>query len=73
MALRPGDHDYDEARKIWNGYDQLPSDPHRALSRTGDVVACVKLARKEGLPLAIRGGDERFLRVSERKNDARKA
>jgi FAD/FMN-containing dehydrogenase len=56
MALRPGDHDYDEARKIWNGMiNRRPALTVHCVG-TADVIAGVKLARKEGLPLAIRGG-----------------
>ena len=55
-ALRPGDSGYDEARKIWNGMiDRRPALIVRCTG-TADVIACVKLAREEGLPLAIRGG-----------------
>jgi FAD/FMN-containing dehydrogenase len=56
VAIRPGDDGYDEARKIWNGM----IDRHPALivrcAGAADVIACVNLARKEELPLAIRGG-----------------
>ncbi len=56
MALRPGDQGYDEARKIWNGMiNRRPALIVRCVG-TADVIACVKLAREEGLPLAIRGG-----------------
>ena len=52
MALRPGDHDYDEARKIWNGMiNRRPALIVHCVG-TADVIACVKLARKEELRLS---------------------
>jgi FAD/FMN-containing dehydrogenase len=54
--LEPGDPDYDDARRLWNGMiDLRPSlivRPHRAEG----VAAAVRVAREHGLPIAVRGG-----------------
>ena len=54
--ITPGDEDYDEARKVYNGMiDRRP----RAIVQcadVSDVVASVNTARESGLTLAIRGG-----------------
>src|SRR5918995_1603650 len=55
-VLRPGNARYDDARKVWNGLiDRRPALIVRCAG-TADVVACVNLARDQGLPLAVRGG-----------------
>ena len=54
--IRPGDADYDNARKIYNGmFDRRPSIIARCAS-TGGVVAALKLARENRLPIAVRSG-----------------
>jgi FAD/FMN-containing dehydrogenase len=54
--LRPGDAEYDTARKVWNGM----IDRHPALiarcADVADVVQSVNFARENKLPLAVRGG-----------------
>ncbi len=51
-----GDPSYDEARKIWNGaIDRRPTLIARCTSAE-DVVAAVRLARANALPIAVRGG-----------------
>ncbi len=54
--LEPGDPDYDDARRLWNGMiDLRPSlivRPHRAEG----VAAAVRVAREHGLAIAVRGG-----------------
>jgi FAD/FMN-containing dehydrogenase len=54
--IQPGDTDYDEERKIWNGY----IDKHPALiaqcSGTADVIDAVKFARKNDIEVSVRGG-----------------
>jgi FAD/FMN-containing dehydrogenase len=52
----PGDEEYDQARRVWNGaIDRCPALIARA-RHTADVVAAVRFAREEGLPLSVRGG-----------------
>jgi hypothetical protein len=55
-VLRPGEGDYDEARKVFNGMiDRRPAVIARC-SSVDDVVAVVDLARTNDLPLSIYGG-----------------
>jgi hypothetical protein len=55
-VLRPADEAYDAARAVFNGmYDRRPA----LIARCGgvaDVIAAIKLARDNGLVLAVRGG-----------------
>jgi FAD/FMN-containing dehydrogenase len=54
--LRPGDHEYDEARKVWNGaIDRQPALIARC-SSPADVAFALRLGRELDLPLAVRGG-----------------
>ena len=57
--LEPGDPDYDDARRLWNGMiDLRPSlivRPHRAEG----VATAVRVAREHGLRIAVRGGQRR--------------
>ena len=54
--IRPGDADYDAARKLYNAMiDRRP----RLIARcadAADVIAAVNFGRGSGLPIAIRGG-----------------
>lgn len=54
--IQQEDPDYDEARKVWNGY----IDKHPALiaqcSGTADVIDAVKFARKNDIEISVRGG-----------------
>jgi FAD/FMN-containing dehydrogenase len=55
-VMVPGDHDYDDARAVWNGaVDGRP----RMIARchgTADVAAAVRFARDRDLEIAVRGG-----------------
>ncbi|CAN5642773.1 FAD-binding oxidoreductase [soil metagenome] len=54
--IRPGDHAYDDARKLYNAMiDKRPALIARCLD-VADVMAAIALARDAGLPLAVRGG-----------------
>jgi hypothetical protein len=55
-VVLPGDPDYDEARAVWNGmHDKRPALVIRCAG-TADVIAAVRFARSQGLPIAVRGG-----------------
>lgn len=60
QVLRPGDHAYDEARKVWNGmFDRRPALIARCAG-IADVMSAVSFARAHGLPAAVRGGGHSF-------------
>src|SRR5947207_1304078 len=56
QILQPGDADFDAARRVWNaGIDRRP----RAIVRcrgVADILAGVRVAREQGLVVAVRGG-----------------
>jgi hypothetical protein len=55
-VLRPGDSEYDSARRIWNaGVDKHPGLIARCTG-LADVIAAVRFARAHGVLVAIRGG-----------------
>jgi FAD/FMN-containing dehydrogenase len=55
-VIMPGDDAYQSARQIWNhAIDRYPAMIVKCTG-TADVVAAVRFARSEGLPIAIRGG-----------------
>ena len=55
-VLRPGDADYEEARRIWNGaIDRRPAMIARCRSEA-DARTALRHARQSGLPIAVRGG-----------------
>ena len=55
-AIRPGDADYDEARRIWNAaIDRHPGLIVRCLG-AADVIHAVKFAARNDLLVAVRGG-----------------
>ena len=54
--IRPGDADYEQARRVNNGLiDRKPALIMRCTG-TSDVVVAVNFVRDRGLPLAVRGG-----------------
>ena len=54
--IRPGDENYDEYRKVWNGMiDKKPALIARCAS-VADIIASVNFARENGILLAVRGG-----------------
>jgi FAD/FMN-containing dehydrogenase len=58
--LRPGEQDYDERRKVWNGsIDRFPALIARCAG-VADVIAAVRFARDSGLVVAVRGGGHSF-------------
>lgn len=55
-VIQPGDPDYDEARKVYNGMiDKHPAVIARCLD-AADVIAAVALARETGVVVSVRGG-----------------
>jgi FAD/FMN-containing dehydrogenase len=60
QVVRPGDSDYDEHRKIWNGcFDRRPAAIVRCAG-VADVIAAVRAGRDSGLPVAVRSGGHSF-------------
>jgi FAD binding domain-containing protein/berberine-like enzyme len=58
--VRPGDPAYDASRKVWNGsIDRSPALIARCAG-VADVIAAVRLARRTGVDVAIRGGGHSF-------------
>ena len=60
QLIRPGDRDYGEQRRVWNGsIDRSPALIARCAG-VADVIAAVRLAREAGLVVAVRGGGHSF-------------
>src|SRR4051812_19718533 len=54
--LQPGDAEYDETRKVWNGMvDRRPALIARC-SGVADVIAAVRFARNHKILISVRGG-----------------
>ena len=55
-VILPGDSDYEEARKVYNGMiDRRPALIAQCRD-SGDVIAAISHARDQDLPISIRGG-----------------
>lgn len=55
-VFAPGDNGYEEARKVYNGMiDRHPALIAKCMD-VADVIAAVKMAKANGLPISIRGG-----------------
>jgi FAD/FMN-containing dehydrogenase len=60
QVIRPGDHSYEEHRRVWNGsIDRSPALIVRC-ARVADVRAAVSFAREHDLLTAVRGGGHSF-------------
>jgi FAD binding domain/Berberine and berberine like len=58
--VRPADADYAAARRLWNGsIDRFPALIARCAG-VADVMACLELARRTGMRVAVRGGGHSF-------------
>src|SRR5690348_7453525 len=56
VLLRPGDAEYDDARRVWNGMiDRRPALIVRCRD-ADEVAAAIAYGRARGLPIAVRGG-----------------
>ena len=55
-VLRPGDADYDVARRVWNGMIDLSPGLIVRCAEVADVVRAVEFARLNRLLVAVRGG-----------------
>ena len=56
QLIEPGDAEYDEARRVWNGLiDRQPAAIARC-TNASDVAAAIRYARDAGLPVTVRGG-----------------
>lgn len=59
-VVRPGDANYNEARKLWNGMiDRFPGLIVRC-ANDDDVAGCVRFAAAHDIELAVRGGGHSF-------------
>lgn len=54
--VRPGDHDYDEVRAVWNGMFDLRPAMIACCESAADVVRAVDFARENDLPTVVRAG-----------------
>jgi len=54
--IQPGDADYDEARKVYNGMIHKKPRLIARCADVADVIGCVNFARDNNLLVSIRGG-----------------
>ncbi len=55
-VIKPEDPLYDEARAVWNGMIDLRPKAIVRAGSTADIAPVLEVARRTGLPLAVRGG-----------------
>jgi FAD/FMN-containing dehydrogenase len=55
-VFEPGDEDYDDARRVWNGAIDLHPAVVARCADAADVIASLSFARERGLRVAVRGG-----------------
>jgi FAD/FMN-containing dehydrogenase len=55
-VLQPGDADYDNARKVWNGMIDRKPALIAQCTDADDISECVKFARKHNMIVSVRGG-----------------
>jgi FAD/FMN-containing dehydrogenase len=60
QLVRPGDPDYTEQRKVWNGSINRSPALIARCAGVADVVASVRFARETGLDVAVRSGGHSF-------------
>ena len=54
--ILPGDDEYEQARRVWNGMiDRHPAMIVRCVG-VGDIITAVNFARTNGIPISVRGG-----------------
>ncbi|WP_431682825.1 FAD-binding oxidoreductase [Kitasatospora sp. KL5] len=58
--VRPADHGYDEARRIWNGSVDRRPGAVAYCAGVADVIAAVRFAADTGVPFAVRSGGHSF-------------
>jgi hypothetical protein len=56
QLIRPGDGDYDEARKVWNGMTDKKPGLIVQCAGVADAISSVKFSRANGLLVAVLGG-----------------
>lgn len=60
-VVLPSDESYDETRRVWNRAVQHRPAMMALCERVTDVEAAVRVARRHGLPLSVRGGGHDWL------------
>ena len=54
--MLPGDVEYDNARKVWNGMIDRKLALIAQCTDSNDIAECVKFARNNNLIISVRGG-----------------
>jgi len=55
-VIQPGDHDYEDARKVYNAMIHKKPRLIVRCADVADIISSVNFARQNGLLLSIRGG-----------------